>query len=308
MNQPVLRTSLEEAIASLEGIRVSQNERLSLHTSMGVGGPARWFIVVDDRASLVPLINLLNSRSIRWMMLGGGSNTLFSDEGFNGAVLHPGQGFRSIEMVPGNPQCVRAGAAANVGAIMQFAKRRGLEGLEFCAGIPGTLGGALAGNAGAGGHDICSATESVEVLNGDGTSRERKRGEFQFRYRWCELRDEVILGATLALTPDSREAIEERIQSHLAKRLEQPVGDRSSGCMFKNPPGEYAGRLIDRAGLKGLTVGGISVSHAHANFMINDGSGTAAQIRELMELVRQRVLQSTGVSLEAEVRFIHPPS
>ena len=208
---------------------------------------------------------------------------------------------------PGTDQAacsiIRAGAAAGLSAIMNFAKKRELAGLEFCAGIPGKLGGALAGNAGAGGGDICSLVDCVEVVDGEGRLRTRRRGGFAYGYRSSDLRGDVIVAASLRLRHDSRAKIDERIGRHLAKRLDQPLGDRSSGCMFKNPPGEFAGRLIDRAGLKGLRVGGVSVALEHANFMINDGHGTAADVQRLMDQVRERVLTGTGIELEGEVRW-----
>jgi UDP-N-acetylmuramate dehydrogenase len=270
---------------------------------MGVGGPARWFIEVDRREALPPLLDLLRASGVRWMILGGGSNTLFDDAGYEGAVVHLGREFRFLEKTD-LPNAIRAGAAANLSAVMNFARRNGLAGLEFCAGIPGNLGGALAGNAGTAAGEICALAETVEVLDGDLQPAVRRRGEFAFAYRKSDLAGDVILAATLRLRPDAPDAIEARIQQALAKRLEQPVGERSSGCMFKNPPGDYAGRLIDRAGLKGLRVGGACVSDLHANFMLNDGTATTADVLGLMSEVRARVLAQTGVALETEVRAV----
>ncbi len=270
---------------------------------MGVGGPARWFIEVDRRAALSPLLEALRTSNTRWMMLGGGSNTLFEDAGYDGAVLHLGMEFRAIAMGD-SAETINAGSAATLGAIMNFAKKRGLAGLEFCAGIPGALGGALAGNAGIAGFDACSLADSVEVIDSAGNPATRRRGEFSFGYRHSQLREDVILGATLRLHPDTPEKIEERIRQNLSKRMEQPVGERSSGCMFKNPSGDYAGRLIDRAGLKGLRVGKARVSEEHANFMINEGGATTAEIKGLMNLVRAKVREQTGIELESEVRIV----
>lgn len=304
--EALARATLESRLAALAAIAVRHDEPLAPHTSMGVGGPARWFIEVEERGALAHLLALLGEAGVAWTMLGGGSNTLFEDRGFEGAVVHLGKGFRFIEADPAQPELIHTGSGALLSAAMNFAKRRGLSGLEFGAGIPGTLGGALAGNSGAGGADICSLAESVEVLDEDGAERTLARGEFGFSYRKSGLAGRIILAARLRLAPASREEIETAIQAHLAKRMEQPIGDRSSGCMFKNPPGEYAGRLIDAAGLKGLQVGGISVSNTHANFMINEGGGTAQEIRQLMEEVRRRVQEESGFELEAEVRWVRP--
>ncbi len=300
---PSASTALDRQLGSIEGIEVFTREPMSRHTSMGIGGPADWYIDIDRKAALVPVLNALQTAGVRHLMLGGGSNTLFTDAGFRGAVIHLGREYRIIEPGPG-PDEITAGAAANLSAIMKFSQRRGLAGIEFGVGIPGSLGGALAGNAGAGGEDICSLAESVEILAGKGAVETLKRGEFSFSYRNSDLRGRTVLGATLKLRPAPAEEIKAAIDRHLSKRWEQPVGERSSGCMFKNPKGGYAGELIERAGLKGLRIGGVRVSEKHANFMVNDGTAQAGEIETLMNLVRTRVEEETGMMLESEVRWI----
>lgn len=302
---PASGLDLEPRLASLEGVRLLADEPLSRHTSMGVGGPADWFIEIGKKASLHPVLEALDEAGIRKLMLGGGSNTLFSEAGFRGAVIHLEGEFRTIELGPG-PEVIRAGAAANLGAVMKFAQRQGLGGIEFGVGIPGSLGGALAGNAGAGGEDICSLVESVQVLGAGGVFEQLRRGEFAYSYRDSELRGRVILGASLKLCPAAPEAIKAVMERHLSKRWEQPVGERSSGCMFRNPDGGYAGKLIEEAGLKGLRIGGVRVSEKHANFMVNDGTARAEEIESLMNRVRERVRESTGIELEVEVRLVPP--
>lgn len=297
--------ALQRSLERIAGVRARRDEPLARHVTMGVGGPADIFLEVENVAALAEALRRLNEAGVPWMMLGGGSNTLFEDAGFRGAVIDLKKDFRKIEE-GGEPGAVRAGAGANLRAIMRFAVERGLTGLEFCVGIPGTLGGALAGNAGAGGEDICSVTRSVEVLGEGGEVRTLRRGEFQFAYRLSDLRRHVILGATLELHSDGAEAIQQRLEAHRSKRDNQPLAEKSAGCMFKNPAGDAAGRLIDATGLKGLRVGGIRVSEMHANFMVNGGTGTAADIRALMETVRRKVLEQTGVELESEVRIIPP--
>lgn len=292
-----------EALAGIPGLTVKPREPLAAHTTMGTGGPAACFVVVDRRDAMEPLVAALRGGGFRWMMLGGGSNTLFDDRGFDGVVVQPGRELRLIEEGPA-PDLVVAGAGAILSAAMNFARKRRLAGLEFAVGIPGMLGGALAGNAGAGAGDVCSLVESVDVIDARGERLVRRRGEFDFAYRRSALRDDVILGATLRLSPDTPEAIEARVQANLAKRWEQPVGSRSSGCMFKNPPGDFAGRVIDRSGLKGLRVGGVAVAEKHANFMVNDAGATTADVLALMEEVRRRVAEISGVELDAEVRVV----
>jgi UDP-N-acetylmuramate dehydrogenase len=197
-----------------------------------------------------------------------------------------------------------AGAGATLSAVMNFAKRAGLSGLEFSAGIPGTFGGALAGNAGTAGGDVCGLVESVEVIDVQGRHLWRPRGSFQYGYRHSALRNDLILGATLSLHPDEPAAIKARIDAALSKRGEQPLGVRCSGCMFKNPTGDYAGRLIDTTGLKGLRNGGARVSDLHANFIINDGTATAGDICTLIERIRREVLNRHGIHLDLEIRIV----
>jgi UDP-N-acetylmuramate dehydrogenase len=293
---------LDSALRSIPGVEIELSAPMSSHTTMRVGGPTDASIVAETPEALARVVAALRESGSRWMMLGGGSNTLFADEGYEGAVVRLGRGFRRIELE--SPTVVRAGAAATLSFILKFARRAGLSGIEFGVGIPGNLGGALAGNAGAGGEDICSIAESVDALDDAGEIVRLHRGDFDFGYRWSSLRDRVILGARLRLMLAPGGAIDARIEAHRAKRREQPLKESSSGCMFENPPGDAAGRLIDRCGLKGLRVGGIEVSPIHANFMTNTGGGTTSDVLRLMELVRTQVLQQTGVDLESEVRVV----
>ena len=292
-------------LADLPGLRVSAGAPLAAHTTMGLGGNARFLAVADDPAALPAALGILRACGLPWMVLGGGSNSIFTDAGYDGVIVKLGRGFRAMRRGPGENQ-VTAGAAAPLSAVMNFARRESLAGLVGAAGAPGARGGAIAANAGAGPGDTCSLVDSVDLIDAGGHPRTLARGGFDFHYRWCELRAHVILGATLGLCPDDPAAIRTRIDAALAKRHEQPIGERCSGCMFKNPPGDYAGRLIDAAGLKGLRVGGASVSPTHANFMVNEGGASAADIEALVGQVRGRVRDRFGVELELEIRFIPP--
>lgn len=294
---------LTARLAALGGIEVRENEPLARHTTMGVGGPARWLVTPETIPALQAAVAVLNESALPWIVLGGGSNTIFTEAGFPGAVVTLGRGFRTLRLGPGEHQ-LTAGAANPLSAVMNFAKRSALAGLEWAAGVPGQFGGALAGNAGTPKGDSCSRVEAVELLERDGTRRTLRRGEFAFGYRQSQLRQSIILEATLDLAPGDPEAIQERINAALAKRNEQPLGERCSGCMFKNPPGDFAGRLIEQAGLKGTRVGGMRVSEIHANFMLNDGTATAADVTELVALVRARVLERHGVKMSLEARIV----
>lgn len=294
---------IQDLLAGVAGLELRENEPLAKHTTMGVGGPARWFATAESPEGLESALAALRGVSVPWMLLGGGSNTVFTDAGFAGVILTLGRAFRKLERGPGESQ-VTAGAANPLSAVMNFGKRNGLAGLEWAAGVPGQLGGALAGNAGTPKGDVCSMVEAVEVIDAAGVRRTRARGEFEFGYRHSALRHDIILQATLALQPDAPEAIQERINAALAKRSEQPLGERCSGCMFKNPPGDFAGRLIEQSGLKGTRLGGARISEIHANFMLNDGTASASDILGLVELTRERVRERHGVTLELEVRIV----
>lgn len=300
MAENSVASEIVEKISGISGALLREHEPLAKHLSMGVGGPARWFVVLDNVPALQAVLGLLRGGAIPWMILGGGSNTICPDAGYEGLVLSQGRDFRI--MAPGpEPHQVTAGAGATLSAVMNFAKRAALSGLEFAAGIPGSLGGALAGNAGTAVGDVCSLADSVEVIDAGGDRIWRPRGSFHYGYRQSDLKCDVIIGATLGLRPDEPGAIQARIDTALAKRGEQPVGQRCSGCMFKNPEGDFAGRLIDTAGLKGLAVGGARVSDKHANFIINDGTASADDICNLIGSIRQGVLERHGVYLELEV-------
>jgi len=297
-------TQLERSLISVIGIEVARGVSTSEFTSMAVGGPADLVVDISSAESLARATKIFVESRMPWMILGGGSNTIFQDEGYRGALVRMKGELTRIEVLA-DEHLIRAGAGANVSRLMQTAKRAGLSGLEFFAGIPGTLGGALAGNSGAGGDDVCSVASWVELLGSDGKIERLERGDFSYGYRKSSLRDRIILGAGLTLTPDITDAIQSRIDAHLGKRMEQPLREQTSGCMFKNPPGDFAGRLIDQAELKNVSVGGISVSGIHANFMVNSGAGTADDIARLLELVAARVSENSGVRLETEVRLIN---
>ncbi len=296
-------SDLAEMISAIPGTQITPDGPMASHTSMGVGGRAKLVASIDGSRALVQMLDILNRENAQWMMLGGGANTLFLDEGYDGVVIIPGMGLRSIELT-GRNNNVRAEAGTQLSALMNFCKREGLSGMEWAAGIPGTVGGALAGNAGTPAGDICSLAREVEVVPPGGQMKTRSKGEFGFGYRWSSLKSDVIVATVLELEPEDPAVVQERIAQALIKRREQPIGERSLGCMFKNPNNEYAGRLIDKAGLKGLREGGAMVSKEHANFIINEGSATSCQIIGLMDRIQEIIHKDTGILLEREIRVI----
>lgn len=289
--------------------RLRRNEGLDRHTTYRVGGPADAMCLPETRSELLEVVTAAHVREIPWLVLGNGSNVLFSDEGFRGLVIKirgstPAEG--TLWHLEQEGEYIRAGAGVSLPRLAWSAAAAGLSGLEFCTGIPGVVGGSIRGNAGAHGSDLSRVLESVELLQPSGSVVTIGVSEAGFSYRGSGIdRDSIVTGAVFRLTPDEPENVYERIRvfTEYRKRT-QPSSDQSAGCMFKNPMGDKAGRLIDAAGCKGLQVGGSRVSDVHGNFVVNQGGATATDALRLIDLVRERVFERTGVALELEVRVM----
>lgn len=293
------------AVLEINGLRgeLLEKEPLARHTTWRVGGPARHFYRPADSADLQRFLHQLPAdEPLLW--LGLGSNLLVRDGGFPGTVIATSGRLQGLSRV--GDGLIRAEAGASCAAVARFAARAGLVGLEFLAGIPGTLGGALAMNAGAFGGETWAQVRRVETLDRHGVVRERLPDEFQVGYRTVGgPAGEWFLAALLALEPGDVEQAQQRIRSLLERRNRaQPIGLPSCGSVFRNPAGDHAARLIEAAGLKGLGRGGAQVSEKHANFIINTGGAKAADIEGLIEQVRDRVLQTSGIALQTEVRIV----
>ncbi len=283
--------------------RLLTAEPLARHSSWRVGGAADRFYVPADLDDLRAfLAREPRSRPLLW--LGLGSNVLARDGGFRGTVINVAGALNELRFVA--PDTVIAGAGVPCAKVARFAVEHGLAGVEFLAGIPGTMGGALAMNAGAHGGETWDHVQQAWTLDRDGTTRERERAELDVGYRHVSLpAGEWFTGARLVLQPDMDGQGAARIRALLARRnATQPTGEFSCGSVFRNPPGDHAGRLIEHCGLKGLRRGGARVSEKHANFIINDGSASAADIEELIDTVRERVRAGTGIDLVPEVRIV----
>jgi len=283
---------------------VRTGEPLSGHCSLKVGGPALLLAVARDLEDLRIAIPFFEGEGMPWLVLGGGTNTLFANGGFGGCVLKLGSGFSMIHF--DEDAAVLAGASAPLQALVTQAGDEGLAGLECLAGIPGTVGGAVRMNAGTGPGEISGVIEKVQIYS-DGRVSWREKGKMGFAYRCSGIgRQEVVLAARFRLLRSSPEAVRRAIREHAARRREtQPLGVPSAGCWFRNPGGDSAGRLIDRAGLKGTRSGGASVSKVHANFLVNEGGATAQDFLSLARQVRDSVGSQFGVWLEEEVQVIH---
>jgi UDP-N-acetylmuramate dehydrogenase len=279
------------------------NEPLSHHTTWRVGGPARRFYKPVDSADLVQFLQTLPvDEPLLW--LGLGSNLLVRDGGFNGTVIATQGALNGLGLSDGGQLRVEVGVACAM--VARFAARNGLCGAEFLAGIPGTMGGALAMNAGAFGGETWDRVAAVETIDRQGNMRSREPGDFEIGYRQVRgPQGEWFLAALLKLQPGDGEAALQEIQLLLEKRAAtQPVGLPSCGSVFRNPAGDYAARLIEAADLKDLSIGGAQVSAKHANFIINTGEATAAEIEELINTVRDRVEEFSGIRLQTEVHIV----
>jgi UDP-N-acetylmuramate dehydrogenase len=282
--------------------RVSRNEPMAKHTSWHVGGPAELFFKPLDVTDLAAFLQSLEAATpIMW--IGLGSNLLVRDGGIRGAVIETHGVFAQLERLNDNE--VWAGAGVACAKLAKQCIKRGLGPAEFFAGIPGTLGGALAMNAGAFGGETWTHVVAVATLDRTGVRHERPASDYTVGYRHVSgPADEWFLGARLRF--ERRPGVSnDDIRLLLARRkATQPIGEWSCGSVFTNPPGDHAARLIESAGLKGFRIGGARVSEMHANFIVNDGTATASDIERLIGHVMQTVEQTHGVKLKTEVRIV----
>jgi UDP-N-acetylmuramate dehydrogenase len=268
-----------------------------------LGGPARWFCEPRDEPELAALLTCIRDSEMPWRVLGGGTNIIVRDEGFDGVVVRlRGPVFERVEF---KDEAVYAGAGADLPKLIRATLERGLVGLEVLAGIPGTVGGAARMNAGGRDGEIGELVRDVRVLDASGQTVTRTAPEVGFAYRHTALGDCVVLGVTLVLRRgDAQEALQRHREIWNEKYAKQPpLAARSAGCVFKNPPGQPAGRLLDEAGLKGTRIGGAEISTRHANFIVAHDDATADDVLNLIQLAKERVQQATGIELQPEVEI-----
>jgi UDP-N-acetylmuramate dehydrogenase len=287
--------------------RIVRDEPMSRHTSWHVGGPADVFFTPEHRDELAAFMRTLpHATPVYW--IGLGSNLLVRDGGLRGVVVSTREAFQALSRVDETRVYCEAGVAC--ARIARQCIKWGLGPAEFFAGIPGTLGGALAMNAGAFGGETWRHVVEVETIDREGVVRTRAAGEYQVGYRHlvAPAREEWFLAARLSFEkkPGANEA---EVRALLARRKEsQPIGEWSCGSVFTNPPGDHAARLIEAAGLKGYRLGGASVSTKHANFIINHGEASAADLERLIAHIQQTIERSTGIRLVPEVRIVGEPA
>jgi len=273
------------------------------YTTFRVGGKAEALCAVKDFLQLKALLSFLAKESVPFLVVGKGSNLLVRDGGLKGIVLLLEGDLEGVEEKDGT---IHAGGGLGLSELVRFSHKKGLAGLEFLAGIPGTVGGAVAMNAGAWGKSTGDAVTAVEILTGTGERITKSSAELRFGYRKAVLpAGSVVVKARFKGTPDSPKAVGERIRDYLERRkANQPLEYPSAGSVFKNPPDDYAGRLIENAGLKGKKIGGAMISDKHANVIVNVGGASAQDVLALMETARQRVREQTGIDLEPEIKVV----
>ena len=291
-----MNVSLKEALSGLTVNPIQWDCPLSAYTSFAIGGPAEALITAEESRELEVLLVFFSEHGLKWRVIGKGTNLLVPDAGFPGVIVVLGDGFKDIRLGENQNESlvsVRAGSGCGLTVLSNWCMERGLSGLEFAHGIPGTVGGAVVMNAGAWGDELADVLTSVTVLTAAGSRRiERKQMDFSYRC-WRdytrETEQQVVTEVEVQLKRDSSDAIRERCSILARKRRErQPKGQPNAGSFFKNPANDSAGRLIEESGCKGMRVGGAMVSPVHANFFVNTGGATAADILELMDICTEK--------------------
>ncbi len=297
--------STYEILCSLtDASRVLQNEPMSAHTTMRVGGPARFFVRAASAAEVAACIRFAKEQGISYAIVGNGSNLLVSDEGYDGLIICIGKDMSQITV---EGDTITAEAGASLAAIAWVAKEHGLTGFEFAGGIPGTIGGACMMNAGAYGGEMKDVLCTATALTEKGELRTYSVNEMELAYRSSafERNQEIVVSATIKLAKGDASEISACMEELAAKRREkQPLEFPSAGSTFKRPMGYFAGALIEGAGLKGKGVGDACVSEKHAGFVINRGNATAKDVYETICLVQETVKAHSGVCLEPEVKML----
>lgn len=286
-------------------LEIMRHEPLARYTAARIGGVADWLVVVESVGMMIEAVQGAQNQGLAWCVLGSGSNVLVADAGLRGLVI-----VNKARHVVVEGERVYAEAGANLSSLARSCIARGLAGLEWAVSVPGTVGGAVVGNAGAHGGDVAGNLASAIILELDGKISEWPVERFEYGYRDSIIKRSpaeaapVVLAARFELTADDPAELAGRADEFVARRkATQPPG-ASLGSMFKNPSGDYAGRLIEAAGLKGTKIGGAQISPIHANFFVNTGNATATDVKTLIDLARERVKERFGVELALEVELI----
>jgi UDP-N-acetylmuramate dehydrogenase len=302
---PISQKDWEDAFTGIYRGEVEFCAPMKNYTSLGIGGPADVLVSPADPMSVKNIALMCRKKNIPFLPLGGGTNVLVSDKGIEGVVI-TFKTFRMLQVIreEGDEVELFAEAGVPLQALVNFCRDRGYAGMEGLTGIPGTCGGAICGNAGSYGYEIGMVVQSAVIMSPDGTLDRVVASDLGFGYRKSKIKaTDIVLNATMRVKKDDKTAVAGRIQRYLAEKMKtQPISGRSAGCVFRNPEGTSAGKLIDAAGCKGMKVGGIEVSSLHANFFVNSGGGTATDYQRLMHEVSVIVEEKCGVRLEPEIK------
>jgi UDP-N-acetylmuramate dehydrogenase len=281
--------------------KIRENVALSQYATIGIGGPAKYFVEVKTIDEMIEAIQYCLEAKIHYLVIGKGSNVLFNDRGFNGLVI-----LNKIDFFEENEMGeFHVGAGYSFSRLGTQTARKGWSGLEFASGIPGTVGGAVFMNAGANGKETMEAIKSVDFIDRDGLLCCLDKSEVVFKYRYSSFHEwgGAIVGATFSLLP-SETARKKQIDIIEYRTKTQPYGKKSAGCIFRNPDGGHAGQLIEKSGLKGTRIGGAEVSELHGNFIVNTEGASASDVSRLIRHIKEQVKKQMDVDLHDEVRVI----
>jgi UDP-N-acetylmuramate dehydrogenase len=311
MKRPVLTSSQIQSLQTFFGSKLKKDELMSRYSVMKVGGPADYLVAAENLQDLEAYVCFLWKERIPFLLLGGGSNTLISDAGIREMVLiNEAKQIKFLDSESDSPR-LWAESGAGFGSLARRAGSKGWSGLEWASGIPGTVGGAVINNAGAFGSNVAERLEMAEILQPLGDNIQRSEwsvDKFAYDYRYSVIKSgekqAVVLCATFKMEKSTPDAVKGKISVIAEKRQSSQPSGASLGSMFKNPPGDFAGRLIEEAGLKGTQVGDVQISPLHGNFFLNKGKATASDIAALIAQVRDQVHEKFGIELELEIQLI----
>lgn len=306
-----LSSSQKAVLTGVVRGKIQWDAPLSAWTTYRIGGPADALVTLLDVEDLQEVLKFCRLEELRWKLLGRGSNILAADEGFGGIVIVLGEGFKYIGRDPERDQgsnWVKSGAGVGLARLSSWCADRGLSGFEFASGIPGTVGGGVVMNAGAWGRSMADVIRSIELVDQEKIEIISEK-HLNFSYRTCRAlagrKNAVVTGVTMSFKTAAPEQIKETIRTLKEKRKErQPYGQPNCGSVFRNPEEISAGKLIDEAGLKGRRIGDAAVSEKHANFIVNCGQASAHDVLALIDEIKEKVMQTSGVELIPEVQFL----
>lgn len=304
-----MEREIKVRLGELTSGRVRFDEPLAPFTTFGLGGPAAALVEPESVSELKAVLKYARKTGLPFVILGAGSNVLFREGGFPGLVLRFGETFSEIKIIGTSGDglvTVEAGAGAPLSRLMDFTRENGLSGLEFLCGIPGSVGGAMFMNAGAFGGEIADAASKLVVITPEGDMDDLESDRIWAEYRRLHLPEgSIILKVLFSLNQSASGSVKEKCREYLNRRRDiQPAGLKSAGSVFKNPPKEPAGRLIDQAGLKGRRIGRAWVSEEHANFIVHKGDARADDVIELIGIIQREVKARFGVDLEPEIKIL----